>query len=48
MEKQNYKNCDFFSFDGTEQLAYVVKVYDGDTFTCAFEVAGKPYKFNCR
>lgn len=38
----------YFSLDGYETKAKVVKVYDGDTVHVVFQMFDKYYKWNCR
>ena len=38
----------YFSLDGYETTAKIVKVYDGDTVHAVFKMFDKYYKWNCR
>ena len=42
------KNTTRFSFDGLCTIAKVIKVYDGDTITVAFQYHNQIYKLACR
>ena len=47
LEEQN-ADINYFSLDGYETKAKVVKVYDGDTVHVVFQMFDKYYKWNCR
>jgi len=47
LEEQN-ADIKYFSLDGYETKAKVVKVYDGDTVHVVFQLFDKYYKWNCR
>jgi micrococcal nuclease len=47
LEEQN-ADIKYFSLDGYETKAKVVKVYDGDTVHVVFQMFEKYYKWNCR
>jgi|688.fasta_scaffold263278_2 micrococcal nuclease len=47
LEEQN-ADIKYFSLDGYETKAKVVKVYDGDTVHVVFQMFDKYYKWNCR
>lgn len=47
LEEQT-KDIPYFSLEGYETLAKVVKVYDGDTVHVVFSYFDKFYKWNCR
>ena len=42
------KEIEYFSLDGYETMAKVVKVYDGDTVHVVFKYFDKYFKWNCR
>lgn len=48
LKSVEYDNINFFSLNGLNVWAKVVKVYDGDTVTLVFFVNDKPFKFRCR
>jgi len=48
LEEQTAKSVEYFSLDGYETLAKIVKVYDGDTVHAVFKYFDKYYKWNCR
>lgn len=43
-----YEDVQKFSFKGIRTLAYVSKVYDGDTVTVIFKYKGQKIKTSCR